>query len=45
MTVLVSGKVNDGIVMAAGSTSLFASGMIYYHSHKIMNIHARLPVG
>lgn len=45
MTVLVSVKVNDGVVMAADSASSFASGMVYYNSHKIMNLHAGLPVG
>ncbi|SNS92015.1 hypothetical protein SAMN06265795_10975 [Noviherbaspirillum humi] len=45
MTVLVSVKINDGVVMAADSASSFASGMVYYHSHKIMNVHAALPVG
>lgn len=45
MTVLVSVKVNDGVVMAADSASSFASGMVYYNSHKIIHLHPELPVG
>src|SRR3712207_5562009 len=45
MTVLVSIKINDGVVMAADSASSFASGMIYNHAHKIVNIREGLPVG
>lgn len=45
MTVLISVKINDGVVMAADSASSFASGMIYTNSRKIVNIHEGLPVG
>lgn len=45
MTVLVSIKINDGVVMAADSASSFASGMIYNNSRKIVNIREGLPVG
>jgi len=45
MTVLVSVKINDGVVMAADSASSFASGMIYNNSRKIVNIRQGLPVG
>lgn len=45
MTILVSVKINDGIVMAADSASSFASGMVYHHSRKIRNIVEGIPVG
>lgn len=45
MTVLVSIKINDGVVMAADSASSFASGMIYNNSHKIMNVMHGVPAG
>ncbi|WP_420473304.1 hypothetical protein [Noviherbaspirillum sp. ST9] len=45
MTVLVSVKINDGVVMAADSASSYASGMIYNNSRKIVNIREGLPVG
>lgn len=45
MTILVSVKINDGIVMAADSASSFASGMVYHHSRKILNIVDGIPVG
>ena len=45
MTVLISVKINDGVVMAADSASSFANGMIYTNSRKIVNIHEGLPVG
>ena len=45
MTVLVSVKINDGVVMAADSASSFASGMIYNNSRKIVNVLEGLPVG
>lgn len=38
MTVLVSVKINDGVVMAADSASSFASGMVYQHADKIANL-------
>ncbi|RJG06780.1 hypothetical protein D3870_12895 [Noviherbaspirillum cavernae] len=45
MTILVSVKINDGVVMAADSASSFASGMVYHHSRKIRNIVDGIPVG
>ncbi|MET1084063.1 MAG: hypothetical protein ABWY12_13605 [Burkholderiales bacterium] len=45
MTVLVSVKINDGVVMAADSASSFASGMIYHHAQKIVNLSKGLPIG
>lgn len=45
MTILISIKINDGVVMAADSASSFASGMIYYNSRKIVNVREGLPVG
>ena len=45
MTVLVSVKINDGVVMAADSASSFASGMVYRHADKIVNLRQGLPIG
>ena len=45
MTVLVSVKINDGVVMAADSASSFASGMVYGHADKIVNLQQGLPIG
>lgn len=45
VTILVSVKINDGVVMAADSASSFASGMIYHNSRKIVNVREGLPVG
>jgi hypothetical protein len=45
MTVLVSVKINDGVVMAADSASSYASGMVYNNSRKIVNVREGLPVG
>lgn len=45
MTVLVSVKINDGVVMAADSASSYANGMIYNNSRKIVNLRAGLPIG
>ena len=45
MTVLVSVKINDGVVMAADSASSFASGLIYHHAQKIVNLQKGLPIG
>jgi hypothetical protein len=45
MTVLVSVKINDGVVMAADSASSYANGMIYNNSRKIVNLRQGLPVG
>jgi ATP-dependent protease HslVU (ClpYQ) peptidase subunit len=43
MTVLVSIKINDGVVMAADSASSFASGMIYRPWATVMRL-ARKPL-
>jgi hypothetical protein len=45
VTVLVSVKINDGVVMAADSASSYANGMIYNHSRKIVNVRQGFPVG
>jgi 20S proteasome alpha/beta subunit len=45
MTIIVSIKINDGIVMAADSVSSFASGMSYQHANKIVNLRKGLPLG
>ena len=45
MTVLVSIKITDGVVMAADSASSFASGMVYRHADKIVNLRQGLPIG
>jgi 20S proteasome alpha/beta subunit len=37
ITVLVSVKINDGVVMAADSASSFESGMVYQNADKIVN--------
>ncbi|GIZ50270.1 hypothetical protein NCCP691_02840 [Noviherbaspirillum aridicola] len=44
MTVLVSVKINDGVVMATDSASSFASGMVYNSSRKIIHLREDLPV-
>lgn len=44
MTVLVSVKINDGVVMATDSASSFASGMIYNSSRKIIHLREDIPV-
>ena len=45
MTVLVSVKINDGVVMAADSASSFESGMVYQNADKIVNLMEGLPIG
>ena len=40
MTVLVSAKINDRVV----SASSFASGMVYRHADKIVNLRQGLPI-
>jgi hypothetical protein len=45
MTVLVSIKITDGAVIAADSASSFASGMVYRHADKIVNLRQSLPLG
>jgi hypothetical protein len=45
MTVIVSVKINDGVVMASDSTSSFAIGQNYHHANKIVNLRKGLPIG
>ena len=45
MTVIVSVKINDGVVMAADSAGTMGSGQVYAHANKIANLCAGLPVG
>ena len=45
MTVIVSVKINDGIVMASDSASTFQSGQTYLHADKIVNLVKGLPIG
>ena len=45
VTIIVSVKINDGVVMAADSASTFASGQVYLHTNKITNLVKGLPIG
>ncbi len=45
MTVIVSVKINDGIVLAADSAGTMDSGQIYAHANKITHLCEGLPVG
>lgn len=45
MTVIVSVKINDGIVMASDSASTFQNGQTYLHADKIVNLVRGVPVG
>jgi hypothetical protein len=45
VTVIVSVKINDGVVLAADSAGSMGSGQVYAHANKITNICKRLPVG
>lgn len=45
MTVIVSVKINDGIVMASDSASTFGNGQTYLHADKIVNLVKGLPIG
>jgi hypothetical protein len=45
MSIIVSVKINDGIVMAADSATSFAIGQIYQHANKIVNLVKGLPIG
>src|SRR4051812_548387 len=38
MTVIVSVKINDGIVLAADSAGSMGSGQVYAHANKITNL-------
>lgn len=45
MTIIVSVKINDGVVMAADSAGTMPSGQIYAHANKITNLYEGLPIG
>ena len=45
MTVIVSVKINDGVVLAADSAGSMGSGQVYAHANKIANLCEGLPVG
>jgi hypothetical protein len=45
VTIIVSVKINDGIVMAADSAGTMASGQVYAHANKITNLCEDVPVG
>jgi hypothetical protein len=48
MTIVVSVKINDGIVMAADSALSFPNVVppqIYQHANKIVNLRKGLPIG
>lgn len=45
MTVIVSVKINDGIVMASDSASTFTNIQVYEHAEKIVNLIKGLPIG
>ena len=45
MTIIVSVKINDGIVMAADSALSFPGGQIYHDANKIVNLRKGLPIG
>jgi hypothetical protein len=45
VTIIVSVKINDGIVMAADSAGTMGSGQVYAHANKITNLCKGLPVG
>jgi hypothetical protein len=45
VTIIVSVKINDGIVMAADSAGTMGSGQVYAHASKITNLCEGLPVG
>ncbi len=45
MTVIVSVKINDGVIMAADSASSFGTGQIYLNADKLVNLVKGLPIG
>jgi hypothetical protein len=45
MTVIVSVKIHDGIVLASDSAVSFPNGQIYQHENKIVNLIKGLPIG
>jgi hypothetical protein len=45
MTVIVSVKINEGIVLASDSASTFTNTQVYDHAEKIVNLVKGLPIG
>ena len=45
MTVIVSVKINDGVVMAADSAGSMPGGQVYLHANKITHLCEGLPLG
>jgi hypothetical protein len=45
MTIIVSIKINDGIVMASDSAGIYSNGQVYNNADKLANLVAGLPVG
>jgi ATP-dependent protease HslVU (ClpYQ) peptidase subunit len=45
MSIIVSVKINDGVVMAADGATTFAVGQIYENANKIVNLVKGLPIG
>lgn len=45
MTVIVSVKINDGIVLASDIASTFTNAQVYDHAEKIVNLMRGLPIG
>jgi hypothetical protein len=45
VTVIVSVKINDGVIMAADSASIFDNGQTYLTADKIVNLVKGLPIG
>lgn len=45
MTVIVSVKIHDGIILAADSAVSFPNGQIYQNENKIVNLVKGLPIG
>jgi hypothetical protein len=45
MIIIVSVKINDGIVMAADSAGTMSSWQVYAHANKIANLCEGLPIG
>jgi hypothetical protein len=45
VTIIVSVKINDGVVMASDSASTFTNTQVYEHAEKIVNLVKGLPIG
>jgi len=45
VTIIVSVKINDGVVMASDSASTFGNNQIYLNADKIVNLVKGLPIG